>query len=80
MNGHPWVQQGKPKKFYSIIKSIIIKLAHQGHTTQGQGGQIELRWWFHILFNGTRWKKRMLEVWWASQEEGLSQSTTSQNF
>jgi hypothetical protein len=80
MGGHPWVQQGKPKEFSSTIMSTITKLTHQSCTTQSQGGQTKFRWWFHILFNGTRWRRQMLEVWWASQEKGLSQSTTSHKF
>ncbi len=60
------VTQGKPKEFSNTIKPIITKLTHQGYTTQGQRGQTKLRWWFHILFNKTRWKGQMLEVWWVS--------------
>jgi hypothetical protein len=33
-----------------------------------------------IIFNKTRWRRQMLEVWWASQEEGLSQSTIRHKF
>jgi hypothetical protein len=79
MSGHPWVQQKKPKEFSNIIKSIITRSNNQGYTTQGQGGQTKFKWWFHILFSITRWRRQMLEVWWASQEKGLSQSTLSWN-
>ncbi len=69
----------KPKEFSNTVKSTIMRLVHQGCTTKGQEGQTKFKWWFRILFNGTRWKKQVLEVWWASQE-GLSQSTTCHNF
>jgi hypothetical protein len=63
----------------NTIKSKIMQSTNQGYTMKGQWGQIWFRWWFHTLFDKTRWRRQELEVWWASQEK-MYQSTIGHNF